>query len=421
MCADFQFRWYDGGSAAGSAAALEEPRGVQSVQAPAAFDCSVVEAPLCCDVTATVFVGESSALVTGAAGDATIVLGDNGGCACAATDLKDATNSKGMGNNTFASAFREFDIDEVSIAKDHGEATSAQGSTHSTAFSLMNRSLIRGCRPNSFYHPIHACAHSRLDGCGVGSGVGAGVGAGAVVSCVDSSGVVDDVDDACVDGSALDVIRRGSNSVIQSFSEYHDSSCARLNALQNSHLECGRHVQEGMKRSRTGSLCKVRLSAGKNRSFSQQQSRKVHGEVWAGLLKKQGPLSSREVEIVPGCAAMVACPSCPDNSIEPPGPGRVIRNMLGWSQLEKTARSGVWLFRGALQGESLFSSLVAAGDWVRKGSYHTAWSVPFLFFVLLFVCVRARPRYGATHWKAVLASSGPFVEGYRSPDEAVVC
>ena len=40
--------------------------------------------------------------------------------------------------------------------------------------------------------------------------------------------------------------------------------------------------------------------------------------------------------------------------------------------VEKTARSGVWLFRGALQGESLFSSLVAAGDWEKKGSYHTA-------------------------------------------------
>ena len=33
-------------------------------------------------------------------------------------------------------------------------------------------------------------------------------------------------------------------------------------------------------------------------------------------------------------------------------------------------------FRGALQGEDLFSSLAVSGDWVRKGSYHTAWSVP---------------------------------------------
>ena len=75
------------------------------------------------------------------------------------------------------------------------------------------------------------------------------------------------------------------------------------------------------------------------------------------------------MEIVPRCAVMVASPTCPDNSLELPGPGRIIRNMLG-------SRSGVWLFRGALQGESLFSSLDAAGDWVRKGSYHTAWSVP---------------------------------------------
>ena len=42
----------------------------------------------------------------------------------------------------------------------------------------------------------------------------------------------------------------------------------------------------------------------------------------------------------------------------------------------KTARAGLWLFRGALRGENLFSSLDAAGDWARKGSYHTAWSVP---------------------------------------------
>ena len=34
------------------------------------------------------------------------------------------------------------------------------------------------------------------------------------------------------------------------------------------------------------------------------------------------------------------------------------------------------MFRGPLQGENLFSSLDVAGDWERKGSYHTAWSVP---------------------------------------------
>ena len=72
----------------------------------------------------------------------------------------------------------------------------------------------------------------------------------------------------------------------------------------------------------------------------------------------------------------MARPSYPDHSLEPPGPGRVIRNTLVWSQMEKTVRSGVWLFRGAFQGKNPFSILDAVGDWVRKGSYHTAWSVP---------------------------------------------
>ena len=143
--------------------------------------------------------------------------------------------------------------------------------------------------------------------------------------------------------------------VIQSFSEYHDSSCSRLDALQNSRVERGRHVRGGTNRSSTGSLCKVRLSAGKKRLSSRLQSGKVRGETWAGLI----------VEIIPGCAVTVACLSCPDNSPVSPGPGRVFRNMLGWLQLEKTVRSPVWLSRGALQGENLLSSLDAAGDWDR--------------------------------------------------------
>ena len=71
-------------------------------------------------------------------------------------------------------------------------------------------------------------------------GWGWGVGVCAGVRRVVSSGVVDGVDDACMDVSVSDVSLPGSHSVIQSFSEYHDSSCARLNALQNSRMERGR-------------------------------------------------------------------------------------------------------------------------------------------------------------------------------------
>ena len=124
--------------------------------------------------------------------------------------------------------------------------------------------------------------------------------------------------------------------------------------------------------TRTG----VRRPAVEKLASPQQASLKLHEETWAGLLKNQGLRISQEVEIVPGCAVRVARPSCPDYYPESPGPGIGIRNMLGWSLLKKTERSGVWLFRGALQGENLFSLLDAAGDWERKGSYRTAWSVP---------------------------------------------
>ena len=142
---------------------------------------------------------------------------------------------------------------------------------------------------------------------------------------------------------------------------------------------CSSHaagVRGGTKAPSTSTRVRVRRSAVEKLASPQQTSSKLHVEVWEGLLSNQGMRFSQEEEIVPGCVVSGARPSCLDDPPEPPGPGRIIRNMFGWSQLEKTVRSGVWLFRGALRGENLFSSLCAAGDWVKKGSYHTAWAVP---------------------------------------------
>ena len=55
---------------------------------------------------------------------------------------------------------------------------------------------------------------------------------------------------------------------------------------------------------------------------------------------------------------------------------------LGWNEVFEYEYSvqgwaSCWLFRSALEGETLFSSLDAVGDWLKKGSYHTAWSVPW--------------------------------------------
>ena len=113
-------------------------------------------------------------------------------------------------------------------------------------------------------------------------------------------------------------------------------------------------VPGGTKSLSTSTRSGVRRYAVYESVHTQQTPLKVHVETGAGLLRNQGPKIFREVEIVPRCAVSVAGPSCPDCSPVFPGPGRVIRNMLGWSRLEKTNRSGVWLFRGALRGRICF-------------------------------------------------------------------
>ena len=169
------------------------------------------------------------------------------------------------------------------------------------------------------------------------------------------------------------------STLTRSLHDVHVARCVHnsMNSLGDRGVrERGFCVPGGTKSLSTCTRTGVRRPAVEKLASPQQASLKLHVETWAGLLKNRGPKIFREEKIIPGCAVRVACPSCPDYHPEPPGPGIVIRNMLGWSKLEKTERSGVWVFRGALQGENLFSLLDAAGDWVKKGSYHTAWAVP---------------------------------------------
>ena len=154
----------------------------------------------------------------------------------------------------------------------------------------------------------------------------------------------------------------------------HVNSCGALGHRNSCNLHAA-GVLEGTKALSTSTRIGVRCPAVEKLASPQQAPGSLHGEIWASILQKHCLKIFREVEIVPGCALVVACPSCPDYFLESPGPGRIIRNMLAWTLEEKTFGSGVRLFRGALQGKNLFSSLCAVGDWVKKGSYHTAWSV----------------------------------------------
>ena len=90
---------------------------------------------------------------------------------------------------------RATELAELPVSRRTLQSSTALGSN-------LHYSTIRGClKHNSSHHPIHACAHSRLDLCGVGSGVGVGVGVCARVSCGVSSWCLQMMWDACMDGS----------------------------------------------------------------------------------------------------------------------------------------------------------------------------------------------------------------------------
>ena len=98
-----------------------------------------------------------------------------------------------------------------------------------------------------------------------------------------------------------------------------------------------------------------------------------------------------------------------------------LENNLGWMQMEKTDRSGVWLFRGAFQGKDLCSSLAVSGGWVKKGSYHTAWSVPGDSSCSCSYAYGHGTAIGPHTGKRCWGTAFVFVEDYRTLDEALVC
>ena len=154
-----------------------------------------------------------------------------------------------------------------------------------------------------------------------------------------------------------------------------DNSGGHVNSDGCTYNSCG-GVRGGTKPKSTSTREQVGCPAVEKLASLQQAPGRLHVETWAGRNGNPSLSISQGVEILPGCADMVTCLPPPFFSSVSPGPGREVRNGMGWSLLEKTARSGVWLFRGALQGNSAFFAFSAFASWVRKGSFLTAWAVP---------------------------------------------
>ena len=139
----------------------------------------------------------------------------------------------------------------------------------------------------------------------------------------------------------------------------------------------------GTKPMSMSTRCQVGCPAVEKLASLQQAPGRLHDETWAGRVGNLSLPISQVVEIVPRCADMVTCLLPPFFSSVSPGPGREVRIGVGWTSLEKTARSGVWVFRCTLAGISVFFALAAAGDWVKKGSFLAAWAVHLHFLRVL--------------------------------------
>ena len=74
------------------------------------------------------------------------------------------------------------------------------------------------------------------------------------------------------------------------------------------------------------------------------------------------------------------------------------------SLMEKTARSGVWLFRGAFSGNSAFFALAAFARWVKKGIVpYSLGGHPTVFVFFVHTCMGEARLSGHTSGRAMLA------------------
>ena len=84
---------------------------------------------------------------------------------------------------------------------------------------------------------------------------------------------------------------------------------------------------------------------------------------------------TRLVELVKGCEVEVRIPCVPEWALMSPGPGATLRETWGWKPLLHTPSSGIWVLPGALQSVGFSGLLEAAGSWVSRSTYRTAWAV----------------------------------------------
>ena len=75
-------------------------------------------------------------------------------------------------------------------------------------------------------------------------------------------------------------------------------------------------------------------------------------EAWECRVVLSPNVEEREAFLAGGCEVVSTLLQTHEWSSVSPGPGEPLRSWLGWTPLLRTPSSGVWLFRGAVQGEA---------------------------------------------------------------------
>ena len=101
----------------------------------------------------------------------------------------------------------------------------------------------------------------------------------------------------------------------------------------------------------------------------------VRGQVAGSLSGKQpgtGTRTSKGSVVTPSLH-----PEVPDSLSVSPGPGKRIRQSMGWTKVCGTAQSGIWVLKGNARTCMFPANLdhLRVG-WRKQGSYKTAWVTP---------------------------------------------
>ena len=186
----------------------------------------------------------------------------------------------------------------------------------------------------------------------------------------------------CCSRCGLDLVDGEDDICGMCMSETH--GCDMINScVEHGEGQVAKRVHQGAgetksKRTRTGSgvwrpLEGLMPVGDEPATHPRRVSEKVHVEMRDGHTCAT-QYGTRLVELGKGCEVEVKIPCVPERALMvgvfvSPRPGVPLRETWGWKPLLHTPSSGVWVLPG------FFGLLEAAGSWVSRSTYRTAWAV----------------------------------------------